>query len=467
MKLYNTLTRKKEEFRPLIPGKVSIYSCGPTVYNYIHLGNARPLCVFDVLRKFLEYIGYEVKYVQNFTDVDDKIINKALSENTDFISVANRYIDEFTHDAKGLNVKPASVNPKATENIGQIIKCIEGIIEKGYAYCLENGDVYFRTRKFKDYGKLSNQTLDDLHCGARVHVDELKEDPLDFALWKSSKPNEPFWKSPWGNGRPGWHIECSSMASKYLGSTIDIHCGGQDLIFPHHENEIAQSECLSGKKFANYWLHNGYINIDNEKMSKSANNFFTVREVAQKCGYEPIRYLMISSHYRSPINYSVKILNQCEAAISRLYNFKNNLKFALEKSVIKHEDSNLDLKSYKDKFINAMSDDLNTADAIGVVFEFIKDVNTHVLSCSQYSRETLEKISCLFEEFNSVLGLIYAKDDSKSDLQSEDEIKELIAKREQARKEKNWELADKIRDELSDRGVVIEDTPQGTKFSLK
>ena len=464
MKLYNTLTRKKEEFKSIEAGKVMVYACGPTVYNYIHLGNARPLCVFDVMRRFLEYKGYQVKYVQNFTDVDDKIINKAISEHTDFMNVANKYIKEFEIDSKGLNVMPATVHPKATENIDEIIKSIEGIIEKGFGYSLENGDVYFRTRKFKDYGKLSRQTLDDLQAGARIHVDESKEDPLDFALWKASKPGEPFWESPWGNGRPGWHIECSSMARKYLAVTIDIHCGGQDLIFPHHENEIAQSECLSGQTFANYWLHNGYINIDNQKMSKSANNFFTVREIAKEHGYEPIRYLMISSHYRSPINYSEEILAQCEAAITRLYNFKNNLKFALEKADIKSDVCSFDFDHYKKKFINAMDDDLNTADAIGVVFEFIKEVNTQVLSSSEYSRETIEKIAALFEEFTNVLGLMYEKGNSSP---IEEEIKKLISDREQARREKNWKLADEIRDELNRKGVVIEDTPQGTKFSLK
>ncbi len=464
MKLYNTLTRKKEEFKSIEAGKVMVYACGPTVYNYIHLGNARPLCVFDVMRRFLEYKGYQVKYVQNFTDVDDKIINKAISEHTDFMNVANKYIKEFEIDSKCLNVMPATVHPKATENIDEIIKSIEGIIEKGFGYSLENGDVYFRTRKFKDYGKLSKQTLDDLQAGARIHVDESKEDPLDFALWKASKPGEPFWESPWGNGRPGWHIECSSMARKYLAVTIDIHCGGQDLIFPHHENEIAQSECLSGQTFANYWLHNGYINIDNQKMSKSANNFFTVREIAKEHGYEPIRYLMISSHYRSPINYSEEILAQCEAAITRLYNFKNNLKFALEKADVKSDVCSFDFDHYKKKFINAMDDDLNTADAIGVVFEFIKDVNTQVLSSSEYSRETIEKIVALFEEFTNVLGLMYEKGNNSP---IEEEIKKLISDREQARREKNWKLADEIRDELNRKGVVIEDTPQGTKFSLK
>ncbi len=466
MKIYNTLTRKKEDFKPLSSGKVLIYACGPTVYNYIHLGNARPLCVFDVLRRFLEYMGYEVKYVQNFTDVDDKIINKAIEEGVNFQEISKKYINEFNKDSSGLNVRKATVHPLATENIGEIINLIEKIIEKDFAYALPNGDVYFKTRKFKSYGKLSNQTIDDLRSGARIHVDQMKEDPLDFALWKSSKPGEPFWESPWGRGRPGWHIECSSMAGKYLGNTIDIHCGGQDLIFPHHENEIAQSECLTETKFANYWMHNGYINIDNEKMSKSKNNFFTVREVAQQYGYEPIRYLMISSHYRSPINYAPDIMEQCKSAVQRLYNFKENLKFAVEKSSLLKEEAKINLEDYKLRFINALSDDLNTADALGIVFELVKEVNSNILSLKSQSRETLEKVMLIFNEMMSVLGLLYENknsEDNKLNL----EIENLIKLRENARKEKNWKRADELRDLLNSKGVTIEDTPQGTKFSFK
>ena len=331
---------------------------------------------------------------------------------------------------------------------------------------MPNGDVYFKTRKFKSYGKLSNQTIDDLRSGARIHVDQMKEDPLDFALWKSSKPGEPFWESPWGRGRPGWHIECSSMAGKYLGNTIDIHCGGQDLIFPHHENEIAQSECLTETKFANYWMHNGYINIDNEKMSKSKNNFFTVREVAQQYGYEPIRYLMISSHYRSPINYAPDIMEQCKSAVQRLYNFKENLKFAVEKSSLLKEEAKINLEDYKLRFINALSDDLNTADALGIVFELVKEVNSNILSLKSQSRETLEKVMLIFNEMMSVLGLLYENknsEDNKLNL----EIENLIKLRENARKEKNWKRADELRDLLNSKGVTIEDTPQGTKFSFK
>ena len=330
MKLYNTYSRKKEIFKPLNPPEVLIYACGPTVYNFIHIGNARPLCVFDVLRRYLEYKGYKVTYVQNFTDVDDKIINKAISNKSDFSAISEKYIKEYEKDAVGLNIKKATYHPRATENINEIIKIISGLINKGFAYALDNGDVYFKTRKFENYGKLSNQTIDELQSGARIHIDEAKNDPLDFALWKAAKPGEPFWESPWGKGRPGWHIECSAMVQKYLGKTIDIHCGGQDLIFPHHENEIAQSECFTGIKFANYWIHNGYINVDSKKMSKSLNNFFTVREIAQKYGYEPIRYLMISSHYRSPINYSEEVIVQCKSALERLYTFKENLEFILD-----------------------------------------------------------------------------------------------------------------------------------------
>ena len=469
LKFYNTLTQKKENFIPIKSGEVKIYACGPTVYNYIHIGNARPMCTFDVLRRFLEYTGHKVTYIQNFTDIDDKIINKAISENTDFSNVSKKYIEEYKKDAAGLNIREATYHPKATENINEIIKSIELIIEKGFAYSISNGDVYFRTRKFENYGKLSKQTIDDLQSGARIRVDDSKEDPLDFALWKSVKPGEPSWESPWGNGRPGWHIECTAMAQKYLGETIDIHCGGQDLIFPHHENEIAQSECMTGKKFANYWLHNGYINVDNQKMSKSLNNFFTVREISEKYGYEAIRYLMLASHYRSPINFSEDIIIQCTTALQRLYNFKENLLFALENSKNENSekyDSKLKLEEYTLKFIEAMNDDLNTADALGVIFEFVKDVNSNVLASQNYDRITLENIMRVFNEFMDVLGLLYEKDSKKSNTDNS-KIEELIKLRENARKEKNWKLADEIRDKLNSLGVVIEDTPQGTKFNFK
>ena len=332
MKIYNTLTRRKEEFVPITPGEAKIYACGPTVYNFIHIGNARPICVFDVLRRYLEYRGMKVTFVQNFTDIDDKIIRRANEEGSDYLTVSRKYIDEYRVDAAGLNVRPATVHPLATENIGEILSIVESLVEQGHAYAAENGDVYFRTRSDPEYGKLSHQPLEELEAGARIAPGELKEDPMDFALWKAAKPGEPSWPSPWGEGRPGWHIECSAMARRYLGQTIDIHCGGQDLIFPHHENEIAQSECCNGVPFAHYWMHNGYINVDNRKMSKSLGNFFTVRDVAKEYGYEPIRYLMIASHYRSPINYSVEVIEQCRAALERLYNCRGNLVFLLAHS---------------------------------------------------------------------------------------------------------------------------------------
>ena len=466
MKLYNTFSRKKEEFIPIEKNKVKIYACGPTVYNYIHIGNARPICVFDALRRYFEYRGYDVKFIQNFTDIDDKIIKKANEEKSDFLTVSQKYIKEYKKDAEGLNIKEASVHPKATENIDEIIKIIEILIEKGYAYSLPNGDVYFSTRQFKNYGKLSGQTIDDLRSGARIQIDEAKKDPLDFALWKAAKPGEPYWKSPWGNGRPGWHIECSAMAGKYLGKTIDIHCGGQDLIFPHHENEIAQSECANNLKFANYWIHNGYINVNSQKMSKSLGNFFTVREISEKYGYEPIRYLMISSHYRSPINFSEEIIMQCKSALERLYNFKENLLFAIKNSSNNREDSfSFDLNLYKNKFISAMDDDLNTADALGAIFELVRDANMHILGKPNVCKKTLSDILNLFNELTNVLGILY-KEENTGEITKE-EIEKLIEKRNNARKEKNWKLADEIRDDLKNKNVIIEDTPSGTKYTFK
>lgn len=469
MKLYNTLTRKKEEFIPINSGEVKIYACGPTVYNYIHIGNSRPLCVFDVLRRYLECLGYKVTFVQNFTDVDDKIIKKAIEENSDFITVSKKYIKEYEKDAKGLNIKKATFHPKATENINEIISIINTLIKKGYAYCAENGDVYFRTRKFSEYGKLSHQSVDDLRSGARIQVDDIKQDPLDFALWKAAKTGEPFWDSPWGKGRPGWHIECSAMAEKYLGKTIDIHCGGQDLIFPHHENEIAQSECCNDVKFANYWLHNGYININSQKMSKSLGNFFTVREISEKYGYEPIRYLMISSHYRNPINFSEDIIIQCEAALDRLRTFKKNLRFALENC--SQEENTSDeivekLNEYRKKFENFMNDDLNTADALSVIFEMVKDINTDVLSKNNYNKNDIMKILEFFNKFTGILGIVYEKKNNDNDI-TEEEIKKLLDERAQARMQKNWKRADEIRDELKLKNVLIEDTPKGTTYTFK
>ena len=462
MRIYNTLTRRKEELKTITPGEVKIYACGPTVYNYIHIGNSRPLCVFDTLRRYLEYRGYKVNFVQNFTDIDDKIIKKAIEENSDYKTVSEKYIKEFWTDAKGLNFREATVHPKATENIDEIINIISTLVEKGYAYPVENGDVYFSPKKFSGYGKLSHQPLEELEAGARINIGELKREPMDFALWKGAKPGEPYWESPWGKGRPGWHIECSAMVHRFLGNTIDIHCGGQDLIFPHHENEIAQSECCNGVPFAHYWMHNGYINVDNVKMSKSLGNFFTVRDVAEKYGYEPIRYLMISSQYRSPINYSVDIIEQCKASLQRLYTCRNNLDFALENATDivpeNAEKIKKQLDSRREQFIEAMDDDLNTADGISAVFELVKDINVNVIDSK--SAELIKYAIDLFDELTNVLGLVCNRDTGSLD----EEIEKLIEARQNARKEKNWAEADRIRDELKAQGIVLEDTPQGVKW---
>ncbi len=463
MRIYNTLTRKKEEFVPITPGEVKIYACGPTVYNFIHIGNARPLCVFDTLRRYLEFRGYKVRFVQNFTDIDDKIIRRANEEGTDYKTVSETYIREFWTDAKGLNFREATVHPKATENIDEIISIISTLIEKGYAYAVENGDVYFSPGKFAEYGKLSHQPLEDLEAGARINIGELKKEPMDFALWKGAKPGEPAWDAPWGKGRPGWHIECSAMARRYLGETIDIHCGGQDLIFPHHENEIAQSECCNGVPFAHYWMHNGYINVDNVKMSKSLGNFFTVRDVAEKYGYEPIRYLMLSSHYRSPINYSVDIIEQCRASLERLYTCRDSIDFALQSAGDAEPENAAEirqqLESRKSQFIEAMDDDLNTADGLAAVFELVRDINVQVLPSG--SKALLEEAAKLFDTLAcDVLGLLYNR--KKETL--EDDIAARIEARQAARKAKNWAEADRIRDELKAEGIVLEDTPQGVKW---
>ena len=462
MRIYNTLTREKQELKTIKENELLMYACGPTVYNFIHIGNARPLCVFDTMRRYMEYRGYKVNFVQNFTDVDDKIIKRAIEENSTFTEVSEKYIKEFWTDAEGLNVKKATYHPKATENIDEIISIVSTLIEKGYAY-ESNGDVYFIPKKFDEYGKLSHQPLEDLEAGARISVGEIKKEPMDFALWKVAKPDEPYWESPWGKGRPGWHIECSAMVRRYLGETIDIHCGGQDLIFPHHENEIAQSECCNAKPFANYWMHNGYINVDNEKMSKSKGNFFTVRDVAEKYGYEPIRYLLISSQYRSPINYSADIIEQCKASLTRLYNCRDNLDFALENTEIEKNDGDEaiaeSLNKYREKFITAMDDDLNTADALAAIFDLVRDINTNVIT-DKPSKFLCEAAAKLFDELCDVLGLVYNR--KKESLDSE--IEALIEQRTQARKEKNWALADKIRDDLKAQGIVIEDTPQGIKW---
>ena len=462
MKVYNTLTRKKEELVPITPGEIKMYACGPTVYNYIHIGNARPLCIFDILRRYLEYRGYNVKFVQNFTDIDDKIIRRANEEQVDFSEISERYIKEFWTDADGLNVRHATINPKATENIDAIIQIISTLIEKGYAYEAQ-GDVYFSTEKFKDYGKLSHQPLEDLEAGARIMVGEVKREPMDFAVWKAAKPGEPAWDSPWGKGRPGWHIECSAMNWRYLGDTIDIHCGGQDLIFPHHENEIAQSECFTGKPFAHYWMHNGYINVDNVKMSKSLGNFFTVRDVAEKYGYEPIRYLLISAQYRSPINYSTDIIEQCIAALNRLYTCRDSLDFELKNAVDEEHDGDKAIidgfDKYREQFISAMDDDLNTADAIASIFELVRDINTNVVGKTP-SKALVEGAIAMFDELTGVLGLVYNRKTETLD----SDVEALIEARTNARKEKNWAEADRIRDQLKEMGIVLEDTAQGVKW---
>lgn len=462
MKVYNTLTRKKEELVPITPGEIKMYACGPTVYNYIHIGNARPLCIFDILRRYLEYRGYNVKFVQNFTDIDDKIIRRANEEHVDFSEISERYIKEFWTDADGLNVRHATINPKATENIDAIIQIISTLIEKGYAYEAQ-GDVYFSTEKFKDYGKLSHQPLEDLEAGARIMVGEVKREPMDFAVWKAAKPGEPAWDSPWGKGRPGWHIECSAMNWRYLGDTIDIHCGGQDLIFPHHENEIAQSECFTGKPFAHYWMHNGYINVDNVKMSKSLGNFFTVRDVAEKYGYEPIRYLLISAQYRSPINYSTDIIEQCIAALNRLYTCRDSLDFELKNAADAEHDGDKAIidgfNKYREQFIAAMDDDLNTADAIASIFELVRDINTNVVGKAP-SKALVEGAIAMFDELTGVLGLVYNRKTETLD----SDVEALIEARTNARKEKNWAEADRIRDQLKEMGIVLEDTAQGVKW---
>lgn len=462
MKIFNTMTRRKEEFVPLDKNEVKIYACGPTVYNYIHIGNARPLCVFDVLRRYLEYRGYNVRFVQNFTDVDDKIIKRANEEGISFEEVSKKYIKEFWTDAHGLNFKDATVHPKATENIDEIIDIIKTLEEKGYAYAVD-GDVYYRTLKFKDYGKLSHQPIEDLQSGARIAIGEKKENPLDFALWKAAKEGEPYWDSPWGKGRPGWHIECSAMNKRYLGNSIDIHCGGKDLVFPHHENEIAQSEAANDAPFAKYWMHNGYINVDNVKMSKSLGNFKTVREIANVYGYEVIRYFLISSHYRSPINYSIDIIEQCQSALDRLYTCRESLDFAIKnaQSDIPDDEKILNLiASAKDEFIKAMDDDLNTADGIAAVFDLVSTINTEIIN-KEVSLNVCKKAAEMFDELTGVLGLVYNRKSNEID----DDIEKLIEQRQTARANKDWATADKIRDELKAKGIILKDTPQGVTWT--
>lgn len=460
--LYNTLTRKKEEFVSCEPGKVRMYSCGPTVYNFFHIGNARPFIIFDTLRRYLEYKGYSVDFVQNFTDVDDKMINKANELGITVRQLADQYIDEYFTDAKGLGIKEATVHPRATENIDAIIDIIKNLEENGYAYNVD-GDVYYRTKKFAEYGKLSHQPLEDLESGARIEVNEDKEDPMDFSLWKKQKEGEPAWESPWGMGRPGWHIECSAMANKFLGKTIDIHSGGQDLIFPHHENEIAQSEAANCCQFANYWLHNGYINVDNRKMSKSLGNFFTVRDVAAEFDYEVIRFFMLSAHYRSPINFSKDLMESAKSALGRIYTCLETLDFlagnAEDRELSDAEKAVADsIETHKQRFIAAMDDDVNTADAISAIFELVSDVNGIITQ--NPAKSVCEKSAAAIRELGAVLGLLGKSGDSIPD-----DIQTILAERAEARSTKNWAKSDELRDKLKDMGYLVKDTPQGQQLT--
>ena len=462
MKLYNTLTQQKETFVPIEAGKVRMYSCGPTVYNYFHIGNARPFIVFDVLRRFLEYTGYQVNFVQNFTDVDDKIINRSHEEGISPQEISEKYIREYFIDADALGIKRATVHPKVSEHIPEIIAMIQTLEDKGLAYNV-GGNVYYHVDNFKEYGKLSKQSIDDLKSGARIDVNDEKQSPLDFVLWKKKKDGEPYWESPWGQGRPGWHIECSAMSKKHLGDTIDIHGGGQDLIFPHHENEIAQSEGCCGKPFANYWVHNGYINIDNEKMSKSKGNFFTVRDIAKTFDLEAVRMFLLMAHYRSPVNFSEALLQQAANALDRFYTAKFQMAFLLNNAA--NTEANGDeqtwitsLESYKTGFLAAMEDDINTADAIASIFELVRDLNSNLDANS--SREAIMAGQRIFAELTGVLGL--AVKDKETDLDAE--IEDLIAKRQTARKEKDFKRSDEIRDELLAKGIVLEDTREGVKW---
>ena len=466
MKIYNTLSRKKEEFEPHEPGKVSMYVCGPTVYNLIHIGNARPMIVFDTVRRYMEYKGWQVNYVSNFTDVDDKIIKKAQEEGVEPSVISERYIEECKKDMKALNVMPATIHPKATQEIDGMLKMIETLLEKGYAYVAEDGTVYFKTRSFKEYGKLSHKNLDDLRGGNRsllVSGEDQKEDPLDFVLWKPKKEGEPFWRSPWCEGRPGWHIECSVMSKKYLGDEIDIHAGGEDLIFPHHENEIAQSEAANDKTFAKYWMHNGFLNIDNKKMSKSAGNFFTVRDIGEKYDLQVLRFFMLSAHYRSPLNFSAELMEAAKNGYERIVTSVSNLNYLLEKArgdVLSSEEEKAveEAKAFVQKFEAAMEDDFNTADAVSAIFELVKFANTNV---TEQSSQTFVK--ALKEEIvmlSDICGLIVEKADEILD----SEIEALIQERQEARKAKNFARADEIRNLLSEQGIILEDTREGVKW---
>lgn len=463
MKIFNTMTRSKEEFKPLEEGKVKMYVCGPTVYNYIHVGNARPFIIFDTLRRYLEYRGYDVTFVQNFTDVDDKIIKRGHEEGIAPEEIAQKYIKEYFVDADGLGIKRASVHPQVTENIEQIIEFVKELEDKGYAYAV-NGDVYFDTQKFEGYGKLSGIKQEELEAGSRIEINDQKKHPMDFVLWKAKKEGEPGWTSPWGEGRPGWHIECSVMSNRYLGETIDIHAGGQDLAFPHHENEIAQSEARSGKTFSNYWVHNGYININNEKMSKSKGNFFTVRDISKLYDLEVVRLFMLSTHYRNPINFSDEILNQSKAGLERLYNAKERVEFIISKLNDNAENADElkleeELNSFRQRFIEAMDDDLNTADALSIIFELARFMNSNVNENS-----TKEFANKVLDEFNELTGVLNVVNKKHEEDMLDEEIEALIQKRTDAKKNKDFKLADEIRNELLEKGIVLEDTRQGVKW---
>ncbi len=463
MQIYNSLTRKKEEFKPIHEGKAGIYACGPTVYNYFHIGNARPFITFDVLRRQLEREGYQVTFVQNFTDIDDKMIRRANEEGITVRELADRFIAEYYVDAKALGIRPATVHPKATEHIAEIIQLITRLIDNGHAYATPSGDVYYRVSAFPGYGKLSGQNMEDRETGAseRLNVETDKESPEDFALWKAQKPGEPAWDSPWGKGRPGWHIECSAMSMKYLGETFDIHCGGKDLLFPHHENEIAQSEGATGKKYVNYWMHNGFINVDNQKMSKSLNNFFTVRDIAKEYDLEAVRLFMLSAHYRSPINFSREQIEAANASLKRLYTARNSLRFQIEngedRPLNAEEEAFVErLKSYEKRFDDAMDDDMNTADALGAIFELVKDANVTVRE--GVSRKAAKAALDSLEAICDVLGLLSKKEDELPE-----EIAALVRERAEARKNKDWARSDELRNRIVSAGYILEDTKQGQK----
>ncbi len=458
MKLFNTMTRRKDEFVPVEQGKAKIYACGPTVYNFFHIGNARPFIIFDTLRRYLEYTGLEVTFVQNFTDVDDKMIARANEEHVTLKELGERFITEYYKDAKGLGIRPATVHPKATEHIGEIINLVSSLIDKGHAY-VSDGDVYFDVVSFSGYGKLSGQSLDDLKAGARIDVTEIKRNPEDFALWKAAKPGEDSWDSPWGKGRPGWHIECSAMSMRYLGETIDIHGGGQDLIFPHHENEIAQSEAATGKPFARYWMHNGYINVDNEKMSKSKGNFFTVRDIAQKYDLKVVRLFMLSAHYRNPINFSEELIMQAASAMARIKNCRDNLKFIEQTGGSITVDVEKDTCALEERFRQAMDDDLNTAEAIGVIFEYIRDINL-AFEHGGDKKSAGDALAAL-DKVLDVLSLVPEEEAIP------EEVTELVRQRQGARAARDFAAADALRDKIMALGYEVKDTPEGAKINKR